>query len=433
MELKINHAHVISPEAVYAAAQQLTPYINALQLATAAASYDSPESSAYLPFDDELLARVTATAERMVTPALQHIFVVGIGGSNLGTQAIYQALVAHRPNHPQMHFLDTVSTTKLLESVALIQTLKSPEDFLIISISKSGSTTETIANTEILLAQVRDTFSTIEERVVVISDTESHFAVGARERGIEVLHLPSPIGGRYSVLTAVGLFPLLAAGFDITALRRGAADILPYCFNSDMHHNPAAQSAGVQALALAQGIHIHDTFVFEPELEALGKWYRQLLGESIGKKHDATGAEVRVGLTPTVSVGSTDLHSVGQLYLGGPRDKVTTFVYTTDRAGSPVVPANRTFPEAVPMVTGQSLAAIKHAIIGGTLAAYNNEELSFMLIEIPEISEYELGAFVQYKMIEMMFLGKLLNVNPFDQPNVESYKSVTKDLLMGQG
>jgi len=246
---------------------------------------------------------------------------------------------------------------------------------------------------------------------------------------VTYLTIPKQVGGRYSVLSAVGLFPLCALGVDIDALHQGASDIRSYCLNDDLAHNPAAQSAAVVAYHHQSGKIISDTFVFNSELESLGKWYRQLLGESIGKEHDVDGNQVFTGITPTVSVGSTDLHSVGQLYLGGPKDKLTTFVYSTDESQKLLVPNERTFSSVVEMVNGKTTNDVMSAILEGVKIAYNKQQVPFMSVELASITPYEIGAFMQFKMMEMMYLGKLLNVNPFDQPNVESYKLETKRIL----
>jgi len=144
---------------------------------------------------------------------------------------------------------------------------------------------------------------------------------------------------------------------------------------------------------------------------------------------DLNGKKVNTGLTPTVSVGSTDLHSVGQLYLGGPKDKITTFIYDTNVENAIAVPTKRIFPKVVTMINGKQTSDIMNAILGGIKIAYDKNELPYMEIQFSSINPYEIGAFMQFKMIEMMYLGKLLNVNPFDQPNVESYKIETKQLL----
>jgi glucose-6-phosphate isomerase len=142
------------------------------------------------------------------------------------------------------------------------------------------------------------------------------------------------------------------------------------------------------------------------------------MGESIGKTADA-------GITPTVSIGSTDLHSVGQLYLGGPLDKFTSFIWARNCEDPMALPKKPLMPGLVQNLEGASAHSIMGAILEGVEMAYSKKELPFMEIVMPEISEFAIGEFMQYKMIEMMYLGKLMNVNAFDQPNVELYKIET--------
>jgi len=179
------------------------------------------------------------------------------------------------------------------------------------------------------------------------------------------------------------------------------------------------------------GFTINDNFFFHPELESVGKWYRQLMGESVGKEQSLTGEVVHAGITPTVSLGSTDLHSVGQLYLGGPKDKLTTFV-SSKQTASLSVPDERVFPNLVPMITGRSAADIMAAILQGVKIAYQKADLPFMEVVLDSLDEESIGAYLQFKMLEMMYLGQLLSVNSFDQPNVESYKVETKQILEGK-
>ena len=187
-------------------------------------------------------------------------------------------------------------------------------------------------------------------------------------------------------------------------------------------------SAAVLFENFRMGKTINDNFIFHPELESLGKWHRQLMAESLGKGTEGEGGTVRVGITPTVSLGSIDLHSLGQLYVAGPRDKFTTFVWSAsqDRSG---VSTERVFPALAPEVKGKSFAEIMRAIYEGVKKTYIREGLPFVEIVLKDTSPYSLGEFMQFKMIETMFLGRLLDVNPFDQPNVESYKVETKKLL----
>ena len=180
---------------------------------------------------------------------------------------------------------------------------------------------------------------------------------------------------------------------------------------------------------MQQGYVINDNFFFHPELESVGKWYRQLMGESIGKEHSLDGNVVHTGITPTVSLGSTDLHSVGQLYLGGPKDKLTTFVAAPNTLVRVTVPEHRIFPDLVPMIDGKTAENVMDAILEGVKVAYQKAELPYMQVTLDAINEESLGAFLQFKMLEMMYLGVLLNVNSFDQPNVEAYKVETKRIL----
>jgi glucose-6-phosphate isomerase len=192
----------------------------------------------------------------------------------------------------------------------------------------------------------------------------------------------------------------------------------------------AAVSASLLAYFHTQGKTINDNFFFHPELESLGKWYRQLMGESVGKAQSLSGETVHAGITPTISLGSTDLHSVGQLYLGGPLDKFTTFVYTEHTADI-AVPSERVFPELIPAITEKSAKDILEAILEGVKIAYQKAGLPFMEVVMEHIDERSIGAYLQFKMLEMMHLGHLLNVNTFDQPSVEAYKVETKKILEG--
>jgi glucose-6-phosphate isomerase len=170
-------------------------------------------------------------------------------------------------------------------------------------------------------------------------------------------------------------------------------------------------------------------FVFSHQLRSVGAWYRQLMGESIGKERDRQGNIVERGITPTVSVGSVDLHSVGQLYLGGPRDKCSTFITIEKNKHELIIPHLAEFEQSVANIQGKSVSSILEAIVQGVKTAYTKHQRPFIALMLPEISAWHIGELLQFKMIEMMYLGYLLEVNPFDQPNVESYKIETRKLL----
>ena len=430
MKFSFSESTAIKRQAVLVRGLSLTPYMTTLQVVIAAGGYGAPEASLNVLQDEDMLLSVHVLADSFRTNDLRYIFVIGIGGSNLGTKAIYDALYQSRDMVPhtktKLIFVDTNEAALLTACRDLIWSCTHKTECLLVSISKSGGTTETLTNTEILLGVLREKWKSDLDRLVVIADGDSLYVLSARAKGIATLTVPTRMGGRYSVLSTVGLFPLALLGLPIDTLHQGAADMLRSCLNFDIALNPAAQSAIVLDTQYQAGKTIHDTFVFGGQLESLGKWYRQLLGESIGKeKLDTT----LVGITPTVSVGSTDLHSIGQLVLGGPRDKVTTFVYDETVPAAPQVPTERQFPELIPMISGKSVGNITAAILAGTKHAYNTRGLPFMEMTLEGVTLAEIGAFMQFKMIEVMFLGHLLGVSPFDQPAVESYKIETKRLL----
>jgi glucose-6-phosphate isomerase len=394
--------------------------------------YQEYESSILLPADKQLLEQTQALANEKAGERLKYHIVVGIGGSNLGTKAIYDALCGSYDQlepgrYPRLLFAETTDPEWLVKATSLIGTLGSPEEVLVSVISKSGGTTETLANFEIIMNALAAKFGDSTDRAVAITDEGSALWEQAGAKGISRLAIPKPVGGRFSVFTHVGLFPLATVGIDIAALQEGGAAMRDACLSEDGEQQ-AAISAALLAYFRTQGKTINDNFFFHPELESLGKWYRQLMGESIGKAQSLSGETIHTGITPTVSLGSTDLHSVGQLYLGGPRDKFTSFVYT-EQTADVSVPNERVFPELVPAITNKSAQSILEAILGGVKIAYQKAGLPYMEIVLERIDERSIGAFLQFKMIEMMYLGHLLNVNTFDQPSVEDYKVETKKIL----
>jgi glucose-6-phosphate isomerase len=200
------------------------------------------------------------------------------------------------------------------------------------------------------------------------------------------------------------------------------------CISKDAEKNPAVLSAIAIFHNYKKGYKINDNFFFNPELESLGKWYRQLMGESIGKEKNIFNKTVHIGITPTVSIGSTDLHSVGQLYLGGPKDKYTNFIWIK-QASEIAVPKKRIFPKLIEQITAKTAKTILNAILRGVKIAYTKQNLPFSETTLEENSEKHIGEYMQFKMMEIMFLANLLKINAFDQPNVENYKKETKKIL----
>lgn len=421
----------ISPSLIQDSQSSLTSYVADLKEAADSHEYTKGYGSVALPDDESTLQLVQEMAAELVTSELKYVVDIGIGGSNLGAKAVYDALYGFKdvlePNrYPKMLFADTNDPEYLSALVAFLQkNVAKPEEVIVNVISKSGGTTETITNAEMVLSALSQL--NIQDRIVVT--TEKTSPMGAATTRLNYRFLPHPnVGGRYSIFSTVGLFPLLCGGIDIVALRRGALEMRTTCLGADLTTNPALHSAAVLHALLERGYVIHDLFFFHSELESLGKWYRQLMGESLGKEHDIAGKQVFAGMTPTVSIGSTDLHSMAQLYLGGPRNKVTTFI-SSAVSRKVMTPSQFLFEGLVAHIENRPVSEIMDAILQGTQIAYTKQGLPHMHVELDAVDSESIGAFMQMKMIEMMLLARLMNVDAFDQPHVELYKTEMKHIL----
>lgn len=427
LSLSIENAHISDSE-LKKLYDLVSPAITQIQKVVTQGGYAAPESSLNLPFDQGCLKKVAHLATQKKRLGVSGMIVVGIGGSNLGTMAVYQALYGNvgNPDFP-LWWADTVDTDQIALLLKMVESrFQKGEKLLLSLISKSGTTTETIANGACFLEIFKKYFPTdCHKYVVVITDKDSALWKLAGQERFDCLDIPATVGGRYSVMSAVGLFPLACTGVDIASLHKGASDMVMESLDAQ---SDACRSALVIAHYYARGYFINDLFIFDAALESFGKWYRQLMGESIGKEKNLHGKTVHIGITPTVSMGSTDLHSVGQLYLGGPFDKLTTFVTVHDPVHAIKVPKN-SLSNLVAHIESKSLQQIMNAIVQGTQAAYAEHKRPFMSITLEQKNAYYMGQLLQLKMIEMMYLGALLEVNPFNQPNVELYKIQTRKIL----
>ena len=394
--------------------------------------YEDDRASVATIKDDIQLRRIqdVIAQKKQLKPRI--MIVIGIGGSNLGTHAVHQALHGslynERDPELRVYFADTVDSDALSDQIELAnKVLSSGQEVLVNVVTKSGSTTETIACFELFLDVLKQHRpDTYYQYVVVTSDSDSQLVSYAGLNQMTVLDLPKKIGGRYSVFTAVGLFPLGMLGVDIVLLLEGARDGAKTSVHDELDDNPAMASAVVKYLLGQLGVVISDLFIFSKDLAGIGLWYRQLMGESLGKTREDG---VPVGMTPTVSIGSIDLHSVGQLYLGGAKDKVMTFISVAENRTNLVVPSIPELEACVSNIQGARVSFLMEAIISGVQAAYAKHHRPHMSLILPEKSEYWVGYLMQMYMIEMMYLGTLFGVNPFDQPHVELYKRETRSLL----
>ncbi len=391
------------------------------------AGYKDEYASLSLPSDGELLKMVQELVAKKLQLKPAVLVVIGMGGSSLGARAVHNALKSSAT--PLVYFVDTLDSRYCKEVYQVCQAvLQTGNEILVAVISKSGTTTETIANARLFMRLLDEHNKPYQEYMVAISDEDSLLWKVARDHQISCLSVPKLVGGRFSVFSAVGLFPLGMMGFDLSVLCDGAQSMKESCSNTSIMNNPAAMSAAILYDQYQKGLVIHDTFLFSRSLRGVADWCRQLVGESLGKADNRQGKRVNIGITPTVSMGPEDLHSVAQLYLGGPYNRITSFLLVPQEDSFEVV-ADTPFDELVPMIRGKSFAEIMNAIERGTRKAYEHDKRPFMLIELPELSAYTMGQFMQLKMVEIMYLGFLFDINPFDQPQVELYKKETREIL----
>lgn len=392
--------------------------------------YETDYASINVPFDESIVKKVKKVITEKQKLSIDSLVVIGIGGSNLGTLAIHQALNGLLYNDqnkiPSLYFADTTDPNYLSQLMIILESkLKNHKNILLNIVTKSGSTVESITNFQVLLELVKKYQPDYKKYIVVTTDQNSPLDQWAKHEQITRLQVPTLVGGRYSVLSEVGLFPLGFIGIDIEQLHAGARDAVESGLKKE---SDAIKNACAIYHAYQKGFIIHDLFIFALELEGLGKWYRQLSGESLGKplKDDP---QMRCILTPTVSIGSIDLHSVTQLYLGGLPPTFTTFIGIQHWNKTIKIKKDTSLAILDQTIQEKTVNEIMNAIFHGTIAAYKKQKKPYTILMLPQINEYHLGYLMQTCMIQIMYLGKLCNVNPFNQPQVELYKKETKRIL----
>lgn len=375
-------------------------------------AYVSPESLVNLPYDEDNLSNIMQMKELFVSKALKYIIVVGIGGSNLGTKTVYDALYGHSDmfephRHPKIIFLETLNASYTKKALMfLAKEVKTEDEILTVLITKSGTTAETLINFEILSKAL----PIIKHRTIYIANEQAPLIVLAKKRKLPFLTIPMPVPGRFSVFSPAGLFPLACAGVDVISLLEGAMETMECHFKD----KSLETSALATLIHYREGKIIHENFLFDARLDSLGKWQRQLTAESLGKKSRHGNAE---GIQPSYSIGTTDLHSMFQLFLGGPQLRYFTFTHVAHLE-------HNTIKETKGKVSDTSLLK---EIYRNVKTKFSEENIPFCEFILDSVSEKELGAYLQFKMLETMFVGHLLNINTFDQPNVDAYKKEVND------
>lgn len=431
MRIVTEHARV-SDDVVRADLVRLAPYTALLRNAVSDTTYTTPESALAAAGDTQVLNAVHTLTSRYGT-RLKTVLLVGIGGSDLGARAVYDACGGHldttvRDRVPRLIAFDTIEPALLARMESVIRNHASADEIVLVVVSKSGTTTETLVNARTLHTLLVNHFGAdvAARRTILISDTHTSFAEIAPRCGMTHVPMPASIGGRFSVFTAVGLVPLALLGVDVRAFCEGALAAT----RAALPERGASTSATLASLlhhAYADGLRIHELLCWDPALATLGRWYRQLLAESIGKKRSPDG--VRVGITPNVAIGSTDLHSLGQLVFGGPRTRFTTFV-SVDTVDEETAPHEvSTSPFTLGNADVHPPHVFLHAIRGGVEATYRAQDLPYAHITLSALNAREVGAFMATQMASVMYLARLFEVNAFDQPNVETYKQETRRIL----
>jgi glucose-6-phosphate isomerase len=423
----------ISRSTLLRSADKLKFEISTLRKIARAGDFKDDRASINLCSNTAYFKKIQPIITRAIKKQPDVLVVLGIGGSDLGLIAAHTAVNGLLYNclgsWPKFYHVDTVDSDYASTVLAICkQELKNGKKIMLNVITKSGGTTETIANFHMFFDLLKSYCKDYKDWIYCTTGRGSKLWVSAKKIGLHTLPIPKKVGGRYSVLSAVGLFPLAILGFNIKAMLAGALAVRKECLRTNPLQNPAAIMASLSYNHHLKHQNVHDLFVFSKDLEYVGKWYRQLMGESVGKSHDKKGNKVNIGLTPTVSVGSTDLHSMAQLYLGGPYDKYTTFI-TIKKTTTVRVSRNKQLAGLVKGVQGQTFAKLMNAILKGVQSAFTKHKRPFIELQLPKKDEYSIGALFQLFEIQMMMLAVLLEVNPFDQPAVELYKKETRRLL----
>jgi glucose-6-phosphate isomerase len=388
-----------------------------------------------LPGDPE--AAATIAGAREVGASCTNFVVLGIGGSALGTSAVIRALTdphldlsapsRGRPRVIVEDNIDPIRMKALLERV-------DPAETLFNVVTKSGSTPETMAQFLIVREFLKKARGKgWKDRVVVTTDPEKGaLRAIAREEGLRAFPVPPGVGGRYSVLSAVGLVPIAAAGFDAAALLAGAAEA-DAAARTDPARFPGYWIGGLAQLASSarrKGILV--TFCYSDALGGISDWFLQLWGESLGKRADRSGREVFAGSTPVRAIGTTDQHSQLQLYTEGPNDKAFLLLAAEGGPDVPIPPAGLKRDE-LDYLEGQSLGKLFEAERKGTEVSLTRAKRPNATILLPSRTPEAVGALLHTLSLATFFAGVRWNVNPFDQPGVELGKKIAAALMGKKG
>ncbi|SJZ97185.1 glucose-6-phosphate isomerase [Selenihalanaerobacter shriftii] len=393
-----------------------------------------------LPYTQKTIIKEMKEFAEQKKGEFKNFVVLGIGGSALGTIALHTALnhsyynlnEEARKGHPRLFVLDNVDPTRLK---SLLQTLDLEETIFNV-ISKSGGTAETMS--EFLLVRDLVAKELGEDKVAnhfiaTTSEDTGNLIKIAKQEGIKTFYIPENVGGRFSVLTPVGLVPAAFCGINIEELLAGAEYMDQICKTDDIWQNPAYLNATLQYLADQAGKSMSVMMPYVHGLKDVADWYRQLWAESLGKRENRAGEVVNVGPTPIKALGATDQHSQAQLYMEGPYDKVITFLTVDNHEEDVTIPGGYSEISGVSYLGGHTFnQLIKTEQSATELALTKNQRLN-CTISLPEVNEFTMGQLFYMFELQTAFAGELYNINAFNQPGVELGKNYTYGILGREG
>ena len=372
-------------------------------------------------YDKEEFARIQKAAEKIQSDS-EVLVVIGIGGSYLGARAaieflrhcFYNSVDKKERKTPEIYYAgNSISGTYLSQ---LIETI-GDRDFSVNVISKSGTTTEPAIAFRIFKEMLENKYGKEEaaRRIYATTDRAKGALKGlATEEGYETFVVPDDVGGRFSVLTAVGLLPIAASGADIEKLMEGARSMRKLCLETEVEKNDAIQYALIRNILHAKGKSVEVLANYEPIFHYVGEWWKQLYGESEGKDQK--------GIFPAAVDLTTDLHSMGQFIQDGSRIMFETVMELENPALDITVKEEEKDLDGLNYLAGKTMDFINKSAMRGTQLAHTDGNVPNLVIRIPEQSEFSLGELFYFFEYACGISGYLLGVNPFNQPGVESYK-----------
>ena len=370
-------------------------------------------------YDKEEFARIQAAAKKIQGDS-DVLVVIGIGGSYLGARAAIEFCKGQMYNGireagiPEVYFVgNNISSSYLNDVVKII----GQRDFSVNIISKSGTTTEPAIAFRIFKKLLEEKYGKEGAKGRIYATTDK--ARGALKalsdaEGYQTFVVPDDVGGRFSVLTAVGLLPIAAAGVDIEVMMKGAQDAREVCKGGDMSTNPSFQYAALRNILYRKGKGTEILVNYEPALTMMGEWFKQLYAESEGKDHK--------GIFPTAANFSTDLHSIGQFIQDGTRNLFETVLWVNTPRSEATIEEAAEDIDGLNYLAGKSVQFVNSKAYQGTLMAHMDGGTPNIIIEIDEADAYHFGYLVYFFEKACGLSGYLLGVNPFDQPGVEAYK-----------